>query len=114
MPATTRTYSIDRATAGRPRPGYSIVTTAGEVIDVDGADTYELEGPLTTFFDTGGRDYVDSWATRLISVRTAEISRIVPALTATATDADLGRERACRQHRAPAQTGIRDLAVDAV
>lgn len=41
---------------------------------VDGADTYALEGPMTTFFRTdGGRGIVDSWAVRIASIRTTEL-----------------------------------------
>ncbi|HYI60998.1 MAG TPA: hypothetical protein VEW93_04250 [Acidimicrobiales bacterium] len=37
------------------------------------ADAYQQEGPMTTFFRTDGRDTVDSWSTRVASVRTAEV-----------------------------------------
>lgn len=41
---------------------------------VVGADAYQQEGPMTTFFDLGaGRDVVDCWSTRVASVRTADI-----------------------------------------
>lgn len=41
---------------------------------VGGADAYQQEGPLTTFFRTGSqRGTVDSWSTRLASFRTSEI-----------------------------------------
>jgi hypothetical protein len=44
---------------------------------VDGADAYQQEGPLTTFFRTApGRSVVDSWSTRLASFRTADIRKI--------------------------------------
>jgi len=39
---------------------------------VDGADAYQQEGQMTTFFATR-RGVVDSWATRVASYRTAEI-----------------------------------------
>lgn len=49
---------------------------------VRGADTYAPEGALTTFFATrDARGIVDSWATRVASFRTADISsieRVVP------------------------------------
>jgi hypothetical protein len=48
----------------------------GRVEEIADADTYEQEGPLTTFFSTRGRDYVDSWAVRLASFRTADIRSI--------------------------------------
>ena len=41
------------------------------------ADAYQQEGQMTTFFRTDcGRDVVDSWSTRLFSVRTTEILMI--------------------------------------
>jgi hypothetical protein len=44
---------------------------------VAGADAYQQEGQMTTFFRTEGvRDVVDSWSTRLFSVRTTEILMI--------------------------------------
>lgn len=44
---------------------------------VDGADAYQLEGPLTTFFAfSDNRRVVDSWSVRLASYRTADISAI--------------------------------------
>jgi hypothetical protein len=52
---------------------------------IDGADAYQQEGPLTTFFVTApGRSVVDCWSTRLASFRTADIRviRLLPAATA--------------------------------
>lgn len=44
---------------------------------ITGADTYQQEGPLTTFFSTAaGRQTVDSWSTRLASFRTSRIVAI--------------------------------------
>ena len=41
---------------------------------VDGADAYQQEGPMTTFFRRGeGRDVIDSWSTRVASFRTADL-----------------------------------------
>lgn len=39
---------------------------------VDGADAYQQEGQMTTFFATR-RGVVDSWATRIASYRTSEV-----------------------------------------
>lgn len=45
--------------------------------EVAGADAYQQEGQMTTFFRTASRrDVVDSWSTRLFSVRTTEILMI--------------------------------------
>ena len=41
---------------------------------IDGADAYQQEGQMTTFFRTDNqRGTVDSWSTRVASFRTAEI-----------------------------------------
>lgn len=40
---------------------------------VGDADAYQQEGPMTTFFRTGDGGRVDSWSTRVASVRTADV-----------------------------------------
>jgi hypothetical protein len=41
---------------------------------VDGADAYQQEGQMTTFFRTAeGRHVVDCWSRRMASFRTSEI-----------------------------------------
>ncbi|MCC5950463.1 MAG: hypothetical protein JJU45_00050 [Acidimicrobiia bacterium] len=53
---------------------FEVVLRDGTVERVDGADAYQPEGQLTSFFALGdGRTTVDSWSTRVASVRTAEI-----------------------------------------
>lgn len=54
------------------------VTLTDQTIDlVEGADAYQQEGPLTTFFAfTGDRRVIDSWSIRLASYRTSDISAI--------------------------------------
>ena len=48
-----------------------------EIELIEGADAYQQEGPLTTFFRTSpGRSLVDSWSTRLASFRTADIRSV--------------------------------------
>ena len=57
-----------------------LVNDATEVID--GADAYQQEGPLTTFFRTApGRAVIDCWSTRLASFRTADV-RVIRLLAA--------------------------------
>jgi hypothetical protein len=57
--------------------GYEIRLKGEEVELVEDADTYAQEGPLTTFFRRReGAATVDSWAKRLASYRTADITRI--------------------------------------
>jgi hypothetical protein len=49
----------------------------GEVDTVEHADSYQQEGPLTTFFQTRpGRVVIDCWARRIASYRTVDIVRI--------------------------------------
>jgi len=56
---------------------FAIQLSKGETITISEADTYQFEGPLTTFFSTGsGRQVIDSWSTRLASYRTADIVSI--------------------------------------
>ena len=65
--------------------GYEVISADGTTELVAGADTYQQEGPLTTFFRTEpGRRVVDCWSVRLASFRTAEVVRIrrVDALVA--------------------------------
>ncbi len=57
--------------------GYEVTINDGASEVVVGADTYQLEGPLTTFFSTdAGRRVVDCWSVRLASFRTADVVRI--------------------------------------
>lgn len=57
--------------------GYEVTTDDGSCEVVADADTYQLEGPLTTFFRTeAGRPVVDSWSVRVASFQTADIVRI--------------------------------------
>ena len=57
--------------------GYEVTTSDGGCELVAGADTYQLEGPLTTFFCTeAGRGVVDCWSVRLASFRTVDVVRI--------------------------------------
>jgi hypothetical protein len=56
---------------------FEIERKDGEVDCVEGADTYALEGPLTTFFRTDpDRQVIDAWSVRLSSIRTVDIVRI--------------------------------------
>jgi hypothetical protein len=54
------------------------VTLTDQTIDVvEGADAYQQEGPMTTFFALGDdRRVIDSWSMRLASYRTADIAAI--------------------------------------
>jgi hypothetical protein len=55
-------------------PTFEVVLRDRTVETVDGADAYQQEGPMTTFFRRGdGRDVIDSWSTRMASFRTADL-----------------------------------------
>ncbi len=56
---------------------FEITLSDGSVEHVEGADGYQLEGPLTTFFSTTGQHCVlDSWSTRLASYRSSDVARV--------------------------------------
>jgi hypothetical protein len=55
-------------------PTFEVTLRDGAVQTVDGADAYQQEGPMTTFFRRGhGREVIDSWSMRMASYRTADI-----------------------------------------
>lgn len=55
-------------------PQFEVLLHDSSVELVEGADAYQQEGPMTTFFRRGtGRDVVDSWSTRIASFRTADL-----------------------------------------
>jgi hypothetical protein len=54
---------------------------------IDGADVYQQEGTMTTFFSLGdGREIIDCWADRVASVRTADVL-LIRRLATAAEDA---------------------------
>ena len=55
------------------------VTLADDTIEwVEGADSYQLEGPMTTFFgNEARRSALDCWSVKLASYRTDRITRIL-------------------------------------
>jgi hypothetical protein len=55
-------------------PTFEVTLRDRSVETVDGADAYQQEGPMTTFFRRGdGRGVIDSWSTRVASFRTADL-----------------------------------------
>jgi hypothetical protein len=53
---------------------YAVTLVDRTVEVIDGADAYQQEGQMTTFFANGtGRQVVDCWSTRVASFRTAEV-----------------------------------------
>ena len=66
---------------------YTLVRKDGEVELIEGADTYEQEGPLTTFFQVApDRRVIDCWSIRLMSIRTTEIASIRRAASTASAD----------------------------
>jgi hypothetical protein len=55
-------------------PTFEVTLRDRSVETVDGADAYQQEGPMTTFFRRRhGREVIDSWSTRIASFRTADL-----------------------------------------
>jgi hypothetical protein len=68
---------------------FEIVTTDGTVERIDGADSYELEGPLTTFFLSNSRVHrLSSWSERVASFRTDHVLA-VRVMSARGLDGDV-------------------------
>jgi len=56
---------------------FEVMLKDGTIERIEGADTYNQEGPLTTFFRTDDdRRVIDCWSERLESIRTVDIVRI--------------------------------------
>jgi hypothetical protein len=55
---------------------FEVTLTDDSVERVDGADSYTLEGPLTTFFGNDRPRPLDSWSVKVASFRTDRIARI--------------------------------------
>ncbi len=55
---------------------FQLIFVDGRAELVSGVDNYEQEGPMTTFFQSGGRNYVDSWSLRIASYRTADLTSV--------------------------------------
>ncbi|HLM65725.1 MAG TPA: hypothetical protein VK306_15615 [Acidimicrobiales bacterium] len=55
-------------------PTFDVTLRDRTIETVQGADAYQQEGPMTTFFRRGdGRDVIDSWSVRVASFRTADL-----------------------------------------
>jgi hypothetical protein len=55
---------------------FEVTLTDDTVERIDGADSYTLEGPLTTFFGNDRPRPLDSWSTKVASYRTERIAKI--------------------------------------
>lgn len=76
------------------------VTLADATVErVEGADSFQQEGPLTTFFGTDGRrPTLDCWSAKVASFRTSSIVKIrrLPAGEAGGTDRDRAHDHEVR------------------
>ena len=55
---------------------FELIFVDGRAELVSGVDNYEQEGPMTTFFQSEGRNYVDSWSLRIASYRTVDLTSV--------------------------------------
>lgn len=55
---------------------FEVTLVDDSVEQVEGADSYALEGPLTTFFGNDRPRPLDSWSVKVASFRTDRIARI--------------------------------------
>ena len=56
-----------------PYMNFELSFVDGRAEVISGADSYEQEGPMTTFFQSDGRNYVDFWSSRIASFRTTDL-----------------------------------------
>jgi hypothetical protein len=85
-PSTGRPPKIPRAAAFRStspeahhrRMAFEVVLSDETTELVDGADSFQQEGPMTTFFASDGRrGTLDCWSVKLASFRTDRIVKIL-------------------------------------
>ena len=55
---------------------FELIFVDGRAEVVSGVDNYEQEGPMTTCFQSEGRNYVDSWSLRIASYRTGDLTSV--------------------------------------
>ena len=55
---------------------FELIFVDGRAEVVSGVDNYEQEGPMTTFFQSEGRNYMDSWSLRIASYRTVDLTSV--------------------------------------
>ena len=55
---------------------FELIFVDGRAEVVSGVDNYEQEGPMTTFFQSECRNYVDSWSLRIASYRTVDLTSV--------------------------------------
>ena len=81
---------------------YQVMLKDRSVERIEGADAYQQEGQMTTFFCTGsGRNVVDTWSTRIARFRTSEVV-VIRRLDPVAVEFDQLRGSALLDEGAPA------------
>ena len=55
---------------------FELIFVDGRAELISGADNYEQEGHMTTFFQSEGRNYMDSWSLRIASYRTVDLTSV--------------------------------------
>ncbi len=68
--------TLTPTTEAHPTITFDVTLRDGNVERVVGADAYQPEQSMTTFFRTGGRTTVDCWSVRMASFRTDQILAI--------------------------------------
>lgn len=87
MTTITPTHPYRRGGAAPSSVAFLVTLRDGSEERVEGADAYQQEQSMTTFFRTEGRQTVDCWSVRMASFRTDHIlavRRVDPALAAGA------------------------------
>ena len=87
--STAAPLSTPTTTHRGPAVSFDITLRDGALERVHGADAYQQEQSMTTFFRTDGRHTVDCWSVRIASFRTDQILAVrrVDAVDAAAVPA---------------------------
>ena len=95
-------------------PTYHVTLKDHTVEVIEGADAYQQEGQMTTFFATGaGKQVVDCWSTRLASFRTSEILIVRRRVGADTGEGSVGGPGAVDQGTYVPSQAIDDKATNA-
>lgn len=73
MTTITPSSAFVRNCSPAPRVAFLVTLRDGNEERVEGADAYQQEQSMTTFFRTEGRPTVDCWSVRMASFRTDHI-----------------------------------------
>lgn len=69
--------AVEEPPPSHTAPVFQVTLASGRTVEVSGADCYQPEGPLTTFFRSGSSSRtIDVWSERVASFRTGDIVSI--------------------------------------